>query len=49
MTGETNDGQFPDHSAVLARYPVDGRRSASDREAWPWLAGTVEQQCGPDE
>ena len=36
-------------SAVLVRYPVDGRQSASGREAWPWLAGTVEQQCGPDE
>jgi hypothetical protein len=21
----------------------------ADREAWPWLEGTVEQQCGPDE
>jgi hypothetical protein len=34
---------------VLVRYPVDGRQSASGREAWPWPAGTVEQQCGPDE
>jgi hypothetical protein len=49
MTGECNDGRFPDDSAVLARYPVGGRRPASDREAWPWLAGTIEQQCGPDE
>jgi hypothetical protein len=49
MTGESNDGRFPDHSAVLARYPIGGRQPASDRQAWPWLAGTIEQQCGPDE
>jgi hypothetical protein len=34
---------------VLVRYPADGRRSATDREAWPWLLGIVEQQCGPDQ
>jgi hypothetical protein len=22
---------------------------AAERKAWPWLPGTVEQQCGPDE
>ena len=21
----------------------------ADRETWPWLPGTIEQQCGPDE
>jgi hypothetical protein len=26
-----NDGQFPDESPVLARYPLDGPRSVSDR------------------
>jgi hypothetical protein len=49
MTGESNDGRFPDNPAVLARYPLDGRQPASDREAWTWLLGTIEQQCGPDE
>jgi hypothetical protein len=44
-----NDGRFPEDSAVLVRYPVDGRQPASDREAWSWLIGTIEQQCGPDE
>jgi hypothetical protein len=43
-----NDGRFPDGAAVQARYPV-GRRSGPDRDAWPWLDATVEQQCGPDE
>jgi hypothetical protein len=44
-----NDGRFPDRAAVQARYPDTGRRSGSDRDAWPWLDATVEQQCGPDE
>ncbi len=22
---------------------------AAERKTWPWLLGTVEQQCGPDE
>lgn len=44
-----NGGRFPDESAVLVRYPLDGPKSASDRSEWPWLAGTIEQQCGPDE
>jgi hypothetical protein len=43
------DRQFPEGSAVLVRYPAEERRTASDRESWPWLHGTIEQQCGPDE
>jgi hypothetical protein len=44
-----NDSRFPDESPVLVRYPLDGPRSVSDRAEWPWLPGTIEQQCGPDE
>ena len=44
-----NDGRFPDGAPVRARYPHGGRRSGGDRDAWPWLDATVEQQCGPDE
>jgi hypothetical protein len=44
-----NDGRFPGESPVLVRYPLDGPRSVSDRAEWPWLPGTIEQQCGPDE
>ena len=29
MTCESNDGRFPDDSAVLARYLVDSRQPAS--------------------
>jgi hypothetical protein len=41
-----NDGRFPDGATVQARYLDAGRRSGSDRDAWPWLDATVEQQCG---
>jgi len=44
-----NDGRFPDESPVLVRYPLDGPPSVSDRAEWPWLQGTIEQQCGPNE
>jgi hypothetical protein len=44
-----NDGRFPDESPVLVRYPLHGPSSVSDRAEWPWLPGTIEQQCGPDE
>jgi hypothetical protein len=37
---ERQPGQSDDeHLAVLR----------ADRERWPWLPGTIEQQCGPDE
>lgn len=44
-----NDGRFPDGAAIQARYPDTVRSSGGDRDAWPWLDATVEQQCGPDE
>jgi hypothetical protein len=42
-----NNGRFPDGSAVLARFPLGD--NDEDRDCWPWLEATVEQQCGPDE
>jgi hypothetical protein len=37
---ERRPGQSQDeHLAILKAY----------RETWPWLPGTIEQQCGPDE
>ena len=44
-----NDGRFPDGAAVQTRYPDVGRRPSRDRDAWPWLDATVEQQCGQNE
>jgi hypothetical protein len=44
-----NDGRFPDDSAVLVRYPRDEAQLRGDRECWPWLAGSIVHQGGPDE
>jgi hypothetical protein len=44
-----NDGRFPDDSAVLVRYPLTAEQDKGDRNAWPWLPGTVLGQCGHDE
>jgi hypothetical protein len=41
-----NDGRFPDDSQVEVRYPRDEQ---GDRSAWPWLRGSILEQCGPDE
>jgi hypothetical protein len=43
-----NDGRFPEETPVLVRYPLRDN-STSDRNSWPWLPGTVLEQCGPDE
>ena len=40
---------FPDETPVLVRYPRDEQEKQGDREAWPWLPGTVLSRCGPDE
>ena len=44
-----NDGKHPDDSTVEVRYPRDKTQEVRGRELWPWMPGTVEQQCGPDE
>jgi hypothetical protein len=48
MTYE-NDGRFPDGAEVRVRYPLPEMTAETPREAWPWMAGTIEQQCGVDE
>jgi hypothetical protein len=49
MEKNNNDGRFPDDSRVEVRYPRSRQEEHGDRAAWPWLPGTIEQQCGPDE
>ena len=49
MHDEDNDGRFPDESPVEVRYPRSKREEQGDRERWPWLPGTIVEQCGPDE
>lgn len=44
-----NDGRFPSDSRVEVRYPRTRQEEHGDRSAWPWLPGTIERQCGPDE
>ena len=46
---EDNDGKFPDESPVEVRYPRSKQEEQGDREQWPWLPGTIVEQCGPDE
>jgi hypothetical protein len=42
-----NDGKFPDESPVEIRYPSS--KQEEQREQWPWLPGTIVEQCGPGE
>jgi len=46
---EDNDGRFPDKSRVEVRYPRSRQEEQRDRARWPWLPGTIVEQCGPDE
>jgi hypothetical protein len=46
---EDNDGRFPDDSPVEIRYPRSKDEEHGDRSAWPWLPGSILEQCGPDE
>ena len=46
---EDNDGKFPDESPVEVRYPRSKHEEQGDREQWPWLPGTIIEQCGSDE
>src|SRR5260370_38900701 len=44
-----NDGKFPDQSLVEVRYPRSKQEEQTDRGTWPWLPGSIVEQCGPDE
>jgi hypothetical protein len=46
---DDNDGRFPDESRVEVRYPRTRQEEHGDRAAWPWLPGSIVEQCGPDE
>lgn len=45
----TDSNPFPDETPVQVRYPLTSEQEHSDREAWPWLPGSILQRCGPDE
>ena len=40
---------FAEDDAVLVKYPLTPGQEKGDRAAWPWLPGTIVQQCGPEE
>lgn len=44
-----NDGRFPDGSSIRVRFPQNQTQETGPRELWPWLPGTVLEQCGPNE
>jgi hypothetical protein len=46
---QDNDRKFPDETPVEVRYPRSKQEEQNDREQWPWLPGTILEQCGPDE
>jgi hypothetical protein len=46
---QVNDGKLPDNSPVEVRFPRTKQQEQGDRSAWPWLPGSILEQCGPDE
>ena len=40
---------FAEDMAVTVKFPRTKEEERGDRAAWPWLPGTIVQQCGPDE
>jgi hypothetical protein len=46
---DSNDRSFPDDTPVETRYPLNQEQHDGDCDAWPWLPGTIVQQCRPDE
>ena len=49
MGEDDNDGRFPDESPVEVRYPRSKQEEHANRDSWPWLAGSIIEQCRPDE
>jgi hypothetical protein len=46
---ETPVSMYPEGTPVLVKYPRNEAEKDGDRSEWPWLPGTVEETCGPDE
>jgi hypothetical protein len=40
-----NDSRFPDGSPIEIRFPRTEREEKGDRSAWPWLPGSILEQC----
>jgi hypothetical protein len=42
---EDNGGRFPDDSFIEIRYPRTSQDEQGDRCEWPWLPGSILNQC----
>ena len=49
MDHELPGGQLVEDTPVFVRYPHTSEQERGDRADWPWLPGTILEQCGPDE
>ncbi len=41
--------EFEEDQEVMTKFPLTQAQEEGDRDAWPWLAGWVTRECGPDE
>ena len=49
MHHELLSGQLVEDTPVLVKFPRTKDEERGDRAAWPWLPGTIVEQCGQDE
>ena len=49
MYHDLPDSMLTDETPVFVRYPRTPEEERGDRAKWPWLPGTILEQCGPDE
>ncbi len=49
MYHELSDGMLAEEVAVMVKFPRTKEEERGDRSRWPWLPGTIVQQCGSDE
>jgi uncharacterized cupin superfamily protein len=41
--------EFEADTPVLVKYPLTKEQEKSDRAAWPWMPGMIEEVCSADE
>lgn len=49
MTRSDDYNPYPDGSVVRVRFPLSREQERGARDSWPWLPGTILEQCEPDE
>ena len=48
MHHQPPDGMLADDMPVFVRFPRTPEEERGGRANWPWLPGTILDQCGPD-